>query len=121
MLSEVHSIGARSRSHFTALLLLITISSLSVAGCAGLVSGKTGSTTTPPPPDSKDTTPPTVTLTSPAAGSTLSGKVNVTAAASDNVSVARVQFKVDGANSGAAVATAPYALLLDSTTWSNGS
>src|SRR3984957_14896359 len=43
-----------------------------------------------------DTTPPSVAITSPAAGATLSGNVNVTAAASDNVGVASVQVKVDG-------------------------
>src|SRR5579885_1807400 len=66
-----------------------------LAGCAGLVSGKSSSGGGTPPPD---TTPPTVSVTSPAAGSVLSGSVNLTATASDNVAVASVQFKVDNAN-----------------------
>ena len=44
-----------------------------------------------------DTTAPTVSITAPPDGGTVSGIVNVTAAASDNSSVAGVQFKVDGA------------------------
>ena len=46
-----------------------------------------------------DTTPPTVSITSPANGSTVARKSNVTitATASDNVGVARVEFSVNGA------------------------
>ena len=55
-----------------------------------------------------DTTPPTVSVTAPAAGSTVSGIVSVTASASDDVGVQSVQFKLDGANLGAADTTAPY-------------
>ena len=67
-----------------------------------------------------DTVAPTVSITSPAASATISGTVNVTATASDNVGVASVQFKVDGANSGVAITSAPYALSLNTTTLSNG-
>lgn len=49
---------------------------------------------------SKDVTPPTVSVAAPASGSTLSGMVTVSASASDNVGVAGVQFKLDGANLG---------------------
>ncbi|HEX8411264.1 MAG TPA: Ig-like domain-containing protein [Thermoanaerobaculia bacterium] len=44
-----------------------------------------------------DTTAPTVSLTAPATGATVSGTVSVTANASDNVGVARVEFHLDGA------------------------
>jgi len=47
-------------------------------------------------------------VTAPAAGSTVSGIVSVTASASDDVGVQSVQFKVDGSNLGAADTTAPY-------------
>src|SRR5260221_5109998 len=57
-----------------------------------------------------DSTPPTVTLASPAAGSTISGAVTLTASASDNVGVASVQFQLDGINLGAEDAAAPYSL-----------
>ena len=43
-----------------------------------------------------DTTAPAVAFTAPAAGSTVSGNVNVTGSASDNVSVASVALEVDG-------------------------
>ena len=52
-------------------------------------------------PPAPDTVPPTVALTAPAAGATVSGSVNVTASASDNVAVVGVQFLLDGANLGA--------------------
>jgi hypothetical protein len=44
-----------------------------------------------------DTTPPTTSITAPAAGSTVSGTVTVSASASDDVGVAKVEFYVDGA------------------------
>src|SRR5262249_59016238 len=60
-----------------------------------------------PPPD---TTPPAVNLTAPSNGATVSGTVTVAANASDNVGVAGVQFRLDGANLGAEDATAPYSV-----------
>ena len=48
-----------------------------------------------------DTTAPTVSLTAPANGATVSGTINVTATASDNVGVVGVQFLLDGNNLGA--------------------
>jgi hypothetical protein len=80
------------------------------------------STTVPVKVDNtvKDTTPPTVSLTSPANGATVSGTVAVTASASDNVSVASVQFQLDGANLGPADVAAPYVFSWDSTKIANG-
>src|SRR5438094_735440 len=70
---------------------------------------------------SNDTTPPSVSITSPAAGATVSGTVPVTASASDNVGVAGVQFKLDGANLGAEVTAAPYSVSWNTTSATNGS
>lgn len=67
----------------------------------------------------KDTTPPSVSISSPGAGSTLSGTVTVTASASDNVAVASVQFALDGTSLGAD-ATAPYTASLNTTSFANG-
>jgi len=70
---------------------------------------------------SGDTTPPTVSLTSPANSATVSGSsVIVSANASDNVGVASVQFKLDGANLGGASSAAPYSVTWDSTSVANG-
>jgi hypothetical protein len=64
-----------------------------------------------------DTTPPTVSISSPAAGAALSGTAFIiSATASDNVAVASVQFKVDGANTGSPVTAAPYRYTLNTTT-----
>src|SRR3989449_4317819 len=67
-----------------------------------------------------DTTPPTVSVTAPATGSTVSATVTVSAAASDNIGVAGVQFKMDGTNYGAEDTSAPYSTSWNTTTTSNG-
>jgi hypothetical protein len=69
---------------------------------------------------SSDTTAPTVTITAPPAGS-VSGIVSVTANATDNVGVAGVQFKLDGANLGAERTAAPYIVNWDTSAVSPGS
>jgi hypothetical protein len=67
-----------------------------------------------------DTTPPVVAITSPANNATISGTTSMTASATDNVAVASVQFKVDNANAGAAILSAPYSTTLATTTLPNG-
>jgi len=67
-----------------------------------------------------DTVPPTISVISPIANTTLSGTTNITANASDNVAVASVQFKVDNANTGAPVTSAPYTYSLNTNSLSNG-
>ena len=68
-----------------------------------------------------DTTPPSVTVTAPAAGSTVSGStVTVVADASDEGGIASVQFMVDGVNSGSADTVPPYSIAWDSTMVANG-
>jgi chitinase len=64
----------------------------------------------PPPPPPADTTAPAVSITSPQNLGVVSGTVTVTASASDNVGVAGVQFRVDGAPLGAEDTTAPYSV-----------
>jgi hypothetical protein len=68
-----------------------------------------------------DTIAPTVTVTNPPAGSTVSDVLTVSATASDNVGVAGVRFKVDGADLGAEDTVAPFAVSWTTTTVSNGS
>jgi hypothetical protein len=68
-----------------------------------------------------DTTPPTVTITSPTEGATVTGPITVSATASDNVGVAGVEFKLDGADPGVVDTTAPYSISWDTTGTSNGS
>lgn len=68
-----------------------------------------------------DTGAPTVNLTAPANGSTVSGSVNVTAGASDNVGVVGVQFKLDGVNLGSEDTTSPYSVSWGTLSTSNGS
>jgi hypothetical protein len=67
-----------------------------------------------------DTTAPTVSLTAPAAGSTVSGNVTVSANASDNIGVAGVQFMLDGAPLGTEDTTAPYSISWNSATAATG-
>jgi len=67
-----------------------------------------------------DTTPPTTSITAPASGATVSGAVNITASASDNVGVTNVEFYIDGALAGSD-ATSPYAFSWNTAGLVNGS
>ncbi len=71
-------------------------------------------------PTPRDTTPPTVSITFPVANATLSGTVNLTATATDDVAVASVQFKVDTADVGSAISSAPYSYSLNTGTLLDG-
>lgn len=64
---------------------------------------------------------PTVSLISPGNGSTVSGTVTLSSAASAPQSIASVQFLLDGHNQGSADTKAPYNLSWDTTGVSNGS
>jgi hypothetical protein len=55
-----------------------------------------------------DGTPPAVALTSPANGATISGPTTLVAAASDNVGVVGVRFRVDGSDAGSEDTSAPF-------------
>ncbi len=70
--------------------------------------------------DNLDGVAPTVSLTSPADGSTVSGNVSLAAVASDDVGVERVEFLVDGVLVGSDT-SAPYAATWDASATSNGS
>jgi hypothetical protein len=69
---------------------------------------------------SADTTPPVVTITAPLNNATVAGTITLTATATDPDSpVSFVQFRVDGANVGAQLTSAPYSLSLNTATLSN--
>jgi hypothetical protein len=75
----------------------------------------------PTPLPTPDTTLPTVSVTSPANGATVSGSSSqVSASASDNVGVAGVQFRLDGANLGNEDTSAPFSTTWNTTSVSNG-
>jgi pseudomonalisin len=67
-----------------------------------------------------DTTPPTTSITAPANGATVSGTVSVTASASDNVGVTKVEFYLDSALKSTST-TSPYSWSFNTTTVANGS
>jgi hypothetical protein len=67
-----------------------------------------------------DVTAPACSITAPTSGSTVSGTVNVTANASDNVGVSKVEFWLDGALRSTDT-TSPYAWSWNTTTFANGS
>jgi hypothetical protein len=77
---------------------------------------QTSTTTTPP----ADTTAPVTSLTTPANGATLAGTVPLSANASDNVGVTKVEFYRGTTKLGEA-ATAPYSYSWNTTTVANGS
>jgi subtilisin family serine protease len=67
-----------------------------------------------------DTTPPTTSITSPANGATVSGTITVSASASDNVGVTRVELFVDGSLAGTDTSS-PYSFSWNTTGVPNGS
>jgi hypothetical protein len=68
-----------------------------------------------------DNVAPAIAMTAPAAGSTVTGTIGVSANASDNLGVAGVQFRLDGANLGAEDTSAPYSTSWNTTGASGGS
>jgi C1A family cysteine protease len=66
-----------------------------------------------PPVNSTDVTPPTVTITSPANGSSFTSSVTITANSTDNVGVTSLTFSVNGT-------TATFAASSYSWTWNSG-
>src|SRR5439155_7019993 len=84
------------------------------------VNSATADTVSGDPPGSTDTIPPTVAITAPTAGTTVAGTITVSASATDNVGVAGVQFKLDGATLGVEDTTAPYAVSWNTTAAADG-
>jgi len=108
--------GASNGSH--------TLSAVARDGLLGLTFSSAPVTVTvnnAPPPPPPDTTRPTVSITSPSNGATVPATVTITASAADNVGVAGVQFRIDGANFGAEDTTAPYSISWNTTSAANGS
>ncbi len=66
-----------------------------------------------------DTTPPTASITTPEANSTLTGTVTLSATATDNVGVTKVDFYL-GTTLVGSDSTSPYSLAWDSKTLANG-
>jgi subtilisin family serine protease len=66
-----------------------------------------------------DTTPPVVSMGTPASGATVSGTTSVSASATDNVGVTKVELYIDGALYGTDT-TAPYSFSWDTNPSNNG-
>ena len=66
-----------------------------------------------------DTTPPTVSITSPTAGQTVSGTATITAAASDNIGVTKVEVYINDLLMGADTSS-PYTFSWNTNGYSNG-
>jgi chitodextrinase len=67
-----------------------------------------------------DTTPPSVSISSPRAGTTVSGTTGLTVTVSDDVGVAGVTYQIDGQDLAPEVTTSPYGLNLNTTVFSDG-
>jgi fibronectin type 3 domain-containing protein len=68
-----------------------------------------------------DATPPAVNITAPAPGASVTGSIAVNANATDNATVAGVQFLLDGAALGAEDTSAPYSVPWNTASAVNGS
>jgi Bacterial Ig domain len=95
--------------------LLAAVCAALAAGCGGGSSAGSGGNTGP------DSTAPSVSIAAPAGGTALTGVVALAAAASDDVGVVGVQFRVDGVNVGAEDTSAPYQIQWNSAAMPNGS
>jgi hypothetical protein len=73
------------------------------------------------PTNTADVEPPTVAITQPANNASVSGTVKVSVNATDNVAVAGVQYKLDGANLGGELTSSPFSLDWDTTKNTSGS
>ncbi len=104
-------------NHYNVLRTIEDMYGLSHAGAAATSASITDVWAT----GTADTTPPTVSLTAPSAGASLKGTATVSATAADNVGVAGVQFKLDGASLGSEDTTSPYSISWNTTTATNGS
>lgn len=80
-----------------------TVSAYDAAGNASGQSAPASATTR----QAADTTAPSVSITSPAGGAAVTGTVTISAAASDNIGVSRVEFYIDGVLSGSDTSS-PY-------------
>ncbi len=67
----------------------------------------------------RDNIVPTVSITSPGSGSSVSGTINVTVSAQDNIAVASVSLSIDGTVKSSST-TAPFTNIWNSATVSNG-
>ena len=67
-----------------------------------------------------DNTDPTVVITAPVAGTTVSGTVSVTVSATDNISVTKAEFYVDGVWQ-RTDSSSPYSWSWDTTRFANRS
>jgi chitodextrinase len=87
---------------------------------AGNTSGSTAPVSATTYSVTPDTTAPTVSMTAPAGGSTVQATITLSADAHDDVSVAGVQFLVDGVSLGSEDQTAPYGATWDTRSAANG-
>jgi hypothetical protein len=91
------------------------VAAADAAGNLGPASNEASATVT------ADTTAPSVSVTAPAAGASVTGTVTVSATAADDVGVASVQMRLDGADLGALDTASPYTMSWDTRTIPNGS
>lgn len=68
-----------------------------------------------------DTTPPSVSVSSPASNSIVSGIIGISATASDNIGVSGVRFQLNGDDLGPEFASGPFAVSWDTTSVADGS
>jgi hypothetical protein len=92
-----------------------TVSAFDAAGNVSPPSG-TAYATTP----AVVVTLPSVSVTSPASGTVVTGTITLSANASDSLGIAGVQFKLDGATTGAEVTAPPFNSVLNTTSLPNG-
>lgn len=76
-------------------------------------------TVTSIPAPGADSTPPTASIVTPTSESNVSGTITVTASASDNIGISKVEFYTDNMNLIGTATSAPYSITLDTTKMTN--
>ncbi len=79
-----------------------------------------GSGAPPPPPPPSPPGAPTITITSPANGSTVSGSITVSAAVDSSVGVSNVTFELDGGSRAVTLSQPPYSVPWNTSDVSSG-
>jgi len=107
------------RATIVGIALIAAVSLLSAGNAAA--GGKGGSCKRTNTCGTTDTNPPSVSISNPAAGSTISGSVTISGTATDNVAVAAVAVSIDGGGYSGASGAAPWSFQLNTSAYANGS
>jgi hypothetical protein len=110
-----------SRAHRATIIGIAFAAAVSLLSAGNAAAGGKGSCKRTNTCSTTDTTAPAISISTPAAGSPISGSVTVSGTATDNVSVTSVAVSIDGGSYAGASGTAPWSLQLNTSAYANSS